>query len=147
MFLDQFSSEPLKKTKFSLCFPRVGRNFYLSTHKPRKSEIHYNSTYVTVVWPMGDHPELLLREPCAVTAGTSWSARQCFAGTCGQDLRAAITLERGMSRCALSLTRWLPRDSFARSVGLGYPKACSCLWLIVITTGKKNSGCNCQVFC
>lgn len=79
MLLDQLnSSEPLKKTKFSLCFPRVGHKFYLSTLKPQESEVRYNSMYVTVVWQMGKHPELLLGEPCAVTAGSSRSPGSTF---------------------------------------------------------------------
>lgn len=104
MLLDQLnSSEPLKKTKFSLCFPRVGHNFYLSTHKPQESEMYYNSMYVTVVWRMGDHPELLLGEPCAVTAGSS-RYRAALSWQVRQDLRAMIFGGQGMSRCAQSLT-------------------------------------------
>lgn len=42
--------------------------------------MHYNPMYVTVVWRRGDRPELLLGEPCAVTAGNSRSPGQCFPG-------------------------------------------------------------------
>lgn len=79
MLLDQLnSSEPLKKTKFSLCFPRVGCNFSLSTHRPQKSEMHYCSMYGTVVQRMGEPLEWLLGEPCAVTAGNSQSWGSAF---------------------------------------------------------------------
>lgn len=148
MLFDQLNtSGPLKKTKFSLCFPKVGHNFYLSTHKPQKSEMHYDSMYVTVVWQMGDHPELLLGEPCAVTAGSSQSPGQCFLGKCaGRILELRLFWKGKWADVPLTWLRGPPWDSFAHSVGLWYPEAHSCLWLIVITTCKKNSGWHCQVF-
>lgn len=147
MLLDQLSSlEHLKKTSFSLCFPSMGHNFYLSTHKPQKSEMHYNSMYVTVVWQMGDSPELLLGEPCAVTAGNGQSQGQCFPGEHDRILELRLFWKRKWADVPFTWLWGLPWDSFTWFVGLWYPKAHSCLWLIVITTGKKNSGWNCEVF-
>lgn len=67
--------------------------------------MHYDSMYVTVVWHMGDHPKLLLGEPCAVTVGNSRSPGLCFPGRI-LELRLLwkIILERGPSRCARGLT-------------------------------------------
>lgn len=89
----------------------MGCDFDLSTHKPQKSEMHYDSKYVTVAGCAGDGPGLLPWESRAVTAGNSPSPGHCFPGKRGPGCRAAMILEGKRSRCAPPLT---PRPALGR---------------------------------